>query len=324
MADKWTDRPERGWRDQERDASWRDRNWREREWRDREDRRAAPYHEDRSWPRMEDEDQRDERAFGRRRSAYGDDEWGYGPRSGVGSGAMGGGYGGGRDQAYSSGQGESRDRGWAPRFEAQDYTGRGARRWAEEGAGARREPWESDPDRGGTRDFERRQAWEDRDERRRDDNRPGDFLQRAGERISSWFRGDREEGERGHRGRGPKGYQRSDERINDEVHDRLTEDPWLDASNIEVQVKGGEVTLSGHVENREAKHRAERLVEDLTGVRHVQNNLRVEPSGLTGSGRGFGSSALEAEMRRNAQGGDLGGYGATETSVDPKTGMKRN
>jgi hypothetical protein len=105
------------------------------------------------------------------------------------------------------------------------------------------------------------------------------------------------------RGLGPKNYQRSDARISDDVHDRLTEDPWLDASDIVVAVNGGEVTLSGRVDCRDAKHHAEWLVEDLSGVRHVQNNLRVDPgAGLAGAGRGFGSSTLEAEMRRNEQG----------------------
>jgi hypothetical protein len=79
-----------------------------------------------------------------------------------------------------------------------------------------------------------------------------------------------------HRGRGPQGYQRSDDRINDDVHDRLTEDPYLDASTIAVAVKDGEVTLSGTVVSRHAKHHAEHIVEDLSGVKHVQNNLRVQ------------------------------------------------
>lgn len=104
------------------------------------------------------------------------------------------------------------------------------------------------------------------------------------------------------RGLGPKTYQRSDARISEDVHDRLTEDPWLDASDIEVAVNGGEVTLSGRVDCRDAKHHAEWLVEDLSGVRHVQNNLRAEPGGaFTGAGRGFGSHAVEAEMRRNEE-----------------------
>jgi hypothetical protein len=79
-----------------------------------------------------------------------------------------------------------------------------------------------------------------------------------------------------HRGRGPQGYRRSDERINDDVHDRLTEDPHIDASGITASVKDGEVTLTGTVTSRHAKHHAEHIVEDLSGVKHVQNNLRVQ------------------------------------------------
>lgn len=82
--------------------------------------------------------------------------------------------------------------------------------------------------------------------------------------------------EESHRGRGPQGYRRSDERINDEVHERLTDDPHLDASGITAKVKDGEVTLAGTVTSRHAKHHAEHIVEDLSGVTHVQNNLRVQ------------------------------------------------
>jgi hypothetical protein len=107
------------------------------------------------------------------------------------------------------------------------------------------------------------------------------------------------------------------------VHDRLTDDPWLDASDIQVAVDHGEVTLSGHVDNREAKHRAERLVEDLSGVRHVQNNLRVDPNAtFTGAGRGFGSSALEAEMRRNELAESPGNLGASGASGRTSTGAE--
>lgn len=78
-----------------------------------------------------------------------------------------------------------------------------------------------------------------------------------------------------HRGRGPKGYTRSDERISDDVHQRLTDDPWVDASDIEVLVAAGEVTLTGTVSDRDEKRRAERCIEDVSGVHHVQNNLRL-------------------------------------------------
>lgn len=81
-----------------------------------------------------------------------------------------------------------------------------------------------------------------------------------------------------HRGRGPKGYTRSDERIYEDVCERLTEDRFIDASNVEVTVKDGEVTLSGTVASRGLKYRAEDLAELASGVRHVQNNLRVDDS----------------------------------------------
>src|SRR5262245_29949641 len=48
-------------------------------------------------------------------------------------------------------------------------------------------------------------------------------------------------------GRGPKNYKRSDERIEEDVCERLTENAELDASDITVQVQNAEVTLSGTV-----------------------------------------------------------------------------
>lgn len=79
-----------------------------------------------------------------------------------------------------------------------------------------------------------------------------------------------------HRGKGPKGYVRSSERIREDVYDRLSYDPRIDASDISIKVEGSEVTLSGVVHSREEKYRAEDLVETISGVRSVQNNLRIE------------------------------------------------
>jgi hypothetical protein len=76
-------------------------------------------------------------------------------------------------------------------------------------------------------------------------------------------------------GRGPKGYQRSDTRIREDVCDRLTDAPFLDASDVEVVVTDGDVTLAGTVPSREQKRRSEDLIEHVTGVREVHNNLRV-------------------------------------------------
>lgn len=83
----------------------------------------------------------------------------------------------------------------------------------------------------------------------------------------------------GHRGLGPQGYTRSDQRINEDVHDRLTDDDHIDASGITVAVLDGEVTLSGTIVDRRAKHHAEAIIEHIGGVKHVQNNLRVGASG---------------------------------------------
>jgi osmotically-inducible protein OsmY len=79
-----------------------------------------------------------------------------------------------------------------------------------------------------------------------------------------------------HRGRGPRGYRRSDERIREEVCECLTDDVFIDASDIEVTVQNGEVMLTGEVASRQQKRHAEDLIESISGVRDVLNNLRVE------------------------------------------------
>ncbi|MET0294076.1 MAG: BON domain-containing protein [Phenylobacterium sp.] len=130
-------------------------------------------------------------------------------------------------------------------------------------------------------------------------------------RRSDW---DRQSGgyqSEGHRGRGPKGYKRSDERINEEVNQRLTDDPWVDASNIDVSVKSCEVTLSGTVSDREERRRAERVVEDIWGVTHVQNNLRVQER----TGQGLGG-----ENPRDGAGSMLGRGSSDTSSRNPITG----
>lgn len=78
-----------------------------------------------------------------------------------------------------------------------------------------------------------------------------------------------------YRGRGPKNYQRSDDRIREEVCERLTLDHDVDASDVEVAVADGIVTLSGTVNERQSKRIAEDVCESVRGVKDVQNNLRV-------------------------------------------------
>ncbi|MCK9541492.1 MAG: BON domain-containing protein [Novosphingobium sp.] len=104
------------------------------------------------------------------------------------------------------------------------------------------------------------------------------FLARAGDEIASWFGNEdaKRRREMDHRGRGPANYKRSDDRITDDANDALTRDWIVDASDITVTVTDGEATLEGFVGSRAAKRRAEDCVEDVFGVKHVQNNLRVK------------------------------------------------
>lgn len=103
------------------------------------------------------------------------------------------------------------------------------------------------------------------------------WLERASDEVAGWFGGNESgRSDESHRGKGPAGYTRSDERIREDVNDALTDDWRVDASNIQVSVSSGEVTLDGTVPSRDHKRRAEDVVEDLSGVKHVQNNLRVQ------------------------------------------------
>lgn len=76
-------------------------------------------------------------------------------------------------------------------------------------------------------------------------------------------------------GRGPQGYRRSDERILEDIYEALTEDPNIDATSITADVKNGEVTLKGTVTDRQAKRMAEEVAERCSGVKDVQNQIRV-------------------------------------------------
>lgn len=82
-----------------------------------------------------------------------------------------------------------------------------------------------------------------------------------------------------HRGRGPKGYQRTDERLKELICETLMEDPDIDASEVDVEVSGGVATLSGSVTDRPTKYRIEDAVERIGGITDINNQLRVQRSG---------------------------------------------
>lgn len=79
-------------------------------------------------------------------------------------------------------------------------------------------------------------------------------------------------------GKGPKNYARSDERIREEVCECLS-NGRIDASDVEVVVQDGEVTLSGTVMDRRTKRLAEEMLDEISGVKDVENKLRIKVQG---------------------------------------------
>lgn len=79
-----------------------------------------------------------------------------------------------------------------------------------------------------------------------------------------------------HYGKGPKGYKRSDDRTREEVCEAIAHQGHIDASDVEVKVAGGIVTLSGTVAQRHHKRALEHLVEHCRGVDDVHNELRLK------------------------------------------------
>lgn len=138
------------------------------------------------------------------------------------------------------------------------------------------------------------------------ENEDRGFLARAGDEIASWF-GDEDAArrrEQDYRGHGPSDYTRSDDRIREDVNDRLTDDPRVDARHVSVSVANGEVTLNGTVASREAKRRAEDCIDRISGVKHVQNNLRVQQTASSSHAGSFGAASV-------AGAGGMAGMGAT-------------
>jgi osmotically-inducible protein OsmY len=87
-------------------------------------------------------------------------------------------------------------------------------------------------------------------------------------------------------GRGPKGYRRSDERVHEDLCERIARS-GVNADEVEVRVENGEVTLSGTVASRQEKRYLEDLCEDVFGVNDVHNQIRVS-RGETSTGERTG------------------------------------
>ncbi len=164
------------------------------------------------------------------------------------------------------------------------------------------------------RDWQNRESWRAEDQNRDRDNDRG-WWEKTRDEVSSWFgdddaqhrrRGD-EQREGGYKGKGPKEYQRSSERIREDVYDRLSDSDHVDASEVQVKVENNEVILSGTVSSRQQKRMAEDIVEAVSGVKHVENRIRVRDNENNG-GSIFQNTNTEAKgnSERNSDSTEAG------------------
>jgi hypothetical protein len=113
--------------------------------------------------------------------------------------------------------------------------------------------------------------------------------------------------------RGPKGYQRSDERLKEDISERMYANEQFDCSDVSVEVANGVVTLDGTVDDRYSKYMIEEMVDSIPGVKDVENRLRVsrggdDQSSRSGSGRAGSSSSHSGSY------GSAGGTSGTSMS----------
>lgn len=117
-------------------------------------------------------------------------------------------------------------------------------------------------------------------------------------------------------GMGPKGYKRSDDRIREDVSEALHDDPNVDATNIEVAVREGEVTLTGTASDRRTKRLAEDCAGQVRGVNDVHNQIRVSNENRFGSS--FGQSGTSGtSVQSSTTSGSSEGATGTESGKKP-------
>jgi osmotically-inducible protein OsmY len=122
---------------------------------------------------------------------------------------------------------------------------------------------------------------------------------------------DRQVQQQSYRGRGPKGYERSDERLREMICERLTDDPSIDASEVTVEVTNKVVKLSGTVEERRMKYLVEEVIEQVGGVRDIDNQLRVQATAQSSYGMSSNDSGLAGRSINVGQSGNLGQPGTS-------------
>ena len=87
----------------------------------------------------------------------------------------------------------------------------------------------------------------------------------------------------------------------EDVSERLI-DAGIDASDVDVSVKQGVVTLSGEVRARHDKHRIEQIAADSSGVCDVENQLRIKKTSgsSSSSSSSTGGSSWESDSNKSS------------------------
>lgn len=123
-----------------------------------------------------------------------------------------------------------------------------------------------------------------------------------------YVRGGQPGEQRDFRGRGPRDYTRSDERLREDICERLTDDPYVDASDIDIKVEGGEVTLSGRIDDRWLKYHVEDVVDRCPGVKEIHNQLSARRAERS-EGKESGGDDDGSGQREQAQQGQQAAQG---------------
>jgi hypothetical protein len=123
--------------------------------------------------------------------------------------------------------------------------------------------------------------------------------------------------------RGPKGWERSDERIKEDLCERLADSDDVDASEVTVEVREGVVTLDGTVVERWMRYTLEDLADSVSGVKDVQNNVRIARGGESegSSGQGGAMSMSGGTSRAGSTSpGSLGQSGSSSSNHGSSSG----
>jgi len=118
--------------------------------------------------------------------------------------------------------------------------------------------------------------------------------------------------------RGPKGWQRSDDRLKEDICERLYHSGDIDSSEVTVTVAEGKVVLDGTVSDRSMKYAMEDLVDNVPGVKDIDNRVRVSRDD------GGGQSGQSEQSRQSQAGQSRDGTQSTASAVERSRSCRPN